>query len=303
MRAHAAMKASGLTFKRLGDVADRIFMPPRSRRVYVPEEYGIPFLQGSHLPHFRPAGLKYVSKYAHANIDEWRIKSGWVLVTRSGTIGRVAVALDQWDDWAASEHIIRIVPETDGQCSPWYIAAWLSSPLGQAQFNAIYGAVVDELTPEHVADILIPVPETERQREIVDAISTLARDAVATKELALLQDATAIEEIGALFPDDYLDEIMLEPASPTGPDIKAPVARVSSELLYQAERRLDAGFYNATTMKAHAVMESSGLHMARLGDVTDEVFIPPCSDACMSSQSMELRSFKAAISSISGPPG
>ena len=200
MQAHHAMAVSGLTMKKLGEVTENIFIPPRSKRIYVDELHGAPFLQGTHIVHFRPADLKYISRSAHKNLDEFTIKSGWVLVTRSGTIGRAAIALQQWDGWAASEHIIRIVPKADGPCPAGYIYAWLSSQLGQAQFNGIYGAVVDELTPSHVANILIPVPETEEQHTMVNSINDLAMDAVATKERALDQDAQAIDFVSRLVP-------------------------------------------------------------------------------------------------------
>ena len=198
MQAHRAMAASGLTMKRLGDVTENIFIPPRFKRVYVDAEHGVPFLQGTHIVHFRPTDLKYLSRSAHKNLDRWIIKAGWVLVTCSGTIGRVAIALEQWNDWAASQHILRVVPKSDGICPAGYIHAWLSSPLGQAQFNGTYGAVVDELTADHVADILIPVPETKEQHEIVASINALAMDAVATKERALEQDAQAVDSVGRL---------------------------------------------------------------------------------------------------------
>lgn len=198
MQAHRAMAASGLAMKKLGDVTESIFIPPRFKRVYVDKEHGVPFLQGTHIVHFRPADLKYLSRSAHKNLGRWTIKAGWVLVTCSGTIGRVAIALKQWNDWAASQHILRVVPKADGPCPAGYIYAWLSSPLGQAQFNGIYGAVVDELTADHVANILIPVPETKEQHEMVRSINDLAMDAIATREQALAQDAQAIDSVSQL---------------------------------------------------------------------------------------------------------
>ena len=200
VQAHYVMATSGLKMQRLGDVTESIFIPPRFKRVYVDQAHGVPFLQGTHLVHFRPTDVKYLSRSAHKNLDRWIIKSGWVLMTCSGTIGRVAIALKQWDDWAASQHILRVVPKAEGQCPAGYIYAWLSSPLGQAQLNGIYGAVVDELTASHAEEILIPVPETEEQREIVNSISALAMDAVATKERALEQDALAVETVRRLMP-------------------------------------------------------------------------------------------------------
>ena len=196
--AHQRLVSSGLNMQRLGDVTDRIFIPPRFKRIYVDSEHGVPFLQGSHLPHFKPADLKYLSLSAHKDLSPWAIQAGWVLVTRSGTIGRVALALEQWDGWIASEHIIRIVPRVDSPCPAGYIYSWLSSPCGQAQFNGVYGAVVDEITAEHVENILIPVPETPEQQVIVRSINGQVLEGMSAKERALELDASAIESVDAL---------------------------------------------------------------------------------------------------------
>ena len=198
MDAHRQLQSSGLAMKRLGDVTERIFIPPRFKRVYVDQDHGIPFLQGTHLPQFKPTDIKYLSQAVHKKIGDWIIRPGWVLVTRSGTIGRVGIALHQWDGWAASEHILRIVPQPCGPCPPGYIYAWLSSPLGQAQFNGVYGAVVDEITAEHVENILIPVPQTGEQQAIVNTVNDLAIRAVATKELALEMDALSVDKLAEL---------------------------------------------------------------------------------------------------------
>ena len=198
MATYRQLETSGLGLKRLGDVTERIFIPPRFRRIYVDQDHGTPFLQGTHLPQFKPTDLKYLSRSAHKDLGAWTIQAGWVLVTCSGTIGRVAIALRQWDGWAASQHILRIVPRADSLCPPGYIYAWLSSPLGQSQFNGVYGAVVEEITAEHVENILIPIPETAEQQAIVDAVNDLALQTVATKERALEMDALSIEKLGEL---------------------------------------------------------------------------------------------------------
>ena len=122
-----------------------------------------------------------------------------MLVTCSGTIGRVGIALRRWDGWAASQHIMRIVPRLGGSCPPGYVYAWLSSPLGQAQFNGVYGAVVDEITAAQVENILIPVPQTREQQAIVNTVNDLAIRAVATKELALEMDAQSVDKLAELF--------------------------------------------------------------------------------------------------------
>ncbi len=190
-----ALESSYLNPKKLADVTESIFIPPRFKRVYVEKEHGVPFLQGSHIVHFEPADLKYLSRAAHKRLERWIIKEGWILVTCSGTIGRVTIALPQWNNWAASQHILRIVPLANGPCPPGYIYAYLKSELGQAQFNGIYGAVVDELTAEHVEDILIPVPETPEQHDAVKSINDLALESMRTKELALGYDVSAVNSV------------------------------------------------------------------------------------------------------------
>jgi type I restriction enzyme S subunit len=185
-RAKQALKSTGMPLKRLEQVTGRVFIPPRFKRIYVDKDHGIPFLQGSHVVHFQPADLKYLSREAQKNLDTWIIEHGWVLVTCSGTIGRVTIAPDGWHLWAASQHILRIVPNDEGPCPGGYVYAFLASSCGQAQLTShIYGAVVDELTEDQARSIMIPIPRTNRQRHTVRAINTLALEATKKKQQAV----------------------------------------------------------------------------------------------------------------------
>jgi type I restriction enzyme S subunit len=170
---------------RLGDVAIRIFIPPRFKRIYVSPEYGVPFLQGSHVPMIKPYDLKYLSRRAHPDLSRWIIHQGWVLVTCSGTIGLVALVPKTLDGWAASQHIERIIPNTQ-RCHAGYIAAFLMTPYGQHQLTSkIYGGVVDELTEEDTAAIWLP----DAPLEVQERIGTLVVQAFEKKE-----EANAIED-------------------------------------------------------------------------------------------------------------
>ncbi len=202
-QAITALQQSGIPLRRLGDedITERIFVPARFKRIYVTEQHGVPFLQGSHLVHFQPADLKYLSRKAHKSLSQWIIKKGWVLVTCSGTIGRVTIALDSWDGWAASQHIMRIIPRSGGPCPAGYIYAFLSSPLGQAQFNGVYGAVVDELTAEDAGNILIPVPENQQQKAIIATINELSLESIREKEKAVHLAEQAVARVNEFLPN------------------------------------------------------------------------------------------------------
>lgn len=140
----------------LHTLVDDVVVAPRFKRIYVSQEHGVPLLQGSHLPQMRPYDLKYLSRTQQKNLECWIVRKGWVLVTCSGTIGRVGMVSSYWDKWAASQHLLRVVPNYS-KGHPGYIAAFLMTPYGQHQLTAkIYGGVVDELTAEDTSVVWIP---------------------------------------------------------------------------------------------------------------------------------------------------
>jgi hypothetical protein len=200
VHALAALKASGMKTKLLGDVTERVFMPTRFKRTYVSAEHGIPFLQGSHVVQFRPADIKFLSTAAH-NIEPYLIHHGWLLVTRSGSTGRVSLVPPEWDGWAASEHVFRIVPKEKGGCPAGYLATFLESPIGQAQLSAqVYGAVVDELTEEQVRSVEVPLPSTQAQRRKVKQIDELAWKGLRERAAAVRSFGKASDDLSALLP-------------------------------------------------------------------------------------------------------
>lgn len=208
------LRHSGLTLKTLGEVTERIFIPPRFKRIYVKKTHGVPFLQGGHVVHFQPANIKYLSLTAHERIERWIIEAGWVLVTCSGTIGRVTIAPPSWHQWAASQHILRIIPKTDSPCPSGYICAYLSSELGQAQLTSqIYGAVVDEITEEQARSVLIPVPVTPKQKALVADIARAALESVRAKDIAVGLAQQSVGGIGELIPDMKSEDVELEDAA------------------------------------------------------------------------------------------
>ncbi len=216
MHALAALRACGMETRPLGDVTERVFMPTRFKRTYVSEDHGVPFLQGSHVVQLQPADLKYLSRAAHENLEPYLIRHGWILLTRSGTTGRVALVPAEWDGWAASEHIFRIIPDAQGACPAGYLATFLGSPIGQAQLSAqVYGAVVDELTEEQVRSVRIPIPATRAERLKVKRVNELAMEALHQRAEAVASAIRATGSLAGLLPYDA-QGWSLDEASPSG---------------------------------------------------------------------------------------
>ncbi|MEM1552967.1 MAG: hypothetical protein QXH03_09925 [Candidatus Bathyarchaeia archaeon] len=176
----------------LGDVAARIFIPPRFKRIYVAPKYGVPFLQGLHVPMMKPYDLKYLSRRANErHIDECLIHTGWLLVTRSGTVGRVMLVPNALDGWAASEHCLRIIPNLQ-RAHAGYLAAFLMTPYGQHQLmSKIYGGVVDELTADDTASVWLP----DAPLEVQTRIGALVVEAFEKREKANAIENTAIAHL------------------------------------------------------------------------------------------------------------
>ena len=130
--------------QKLGLIADT-FVPKRFKRAYVKEPIaGIPLLQGSHISQFKPQDVKF-NWNKMKNINEYIVKKGWILVTASGTIGKVSIVNNYLSDWAATNHILRVLPHVD-DIHPGYLTAYLQSDYGWAQFQRLsYGSVVDEI--------------------------------------------------------------------------------------------------------------------------------------------------------------
>lgn len=178
----------------LGNITAGIIVAPRFKRIYVPKEYGVPFLQGSHLPQMRPYDLKYLSRTQQKNLEKWIIHKGWVLVTCSGTIGRVGLVSSYMDKWSASEHLLRIVPDYN-KGHPGYIAAFLMTPYGQHQLTAkIYGGVVDELTEDDTSAVWIPNAAMEIQKEVGEQVA----QAFEKKDEASVIEEAAIRKVESL---------------------------------------------------------------------------------------------------------
>ena len=197
-RALDTLKRSGLSLSPLGEITSRVFIPPRFKRIYVESEYGAPFLQGSHIVHFQPADVKYLSRTAHKRLDRWIIRSGWLLVTCSGTVGRVTICPSEWDGWAASQHILRIVPD-ESACLSGYLYAFLASPIGHVQLTArIYGAVVDELTEDQVKSVLVPLPETNEQRDLVRQVDRDTQRAIRLRSRAVSLATDTVNRVNTI---------------------------------------------------------------------------------------------------------
>lgn len=123
-----------------------------------------------------------------------RVRRGDIVVTRSGTIGRVAYITGRLHNAIVSDDLIRIRVEDEDL--RFYIFAYLQSKYAQDQMSRNeYGAVQQHLEPEHIRNILIPLSD---DRSLMKGIIAGVRNSMELRERLEAQSAANFDSITTL---------------------------------------------------------------------------------------------------------
>lgn len=184
-----ALSHSPYALAPLRGMAERIFYGVRASRIYVSKkEHAIPFLTGASIAQSDLSNTKLISKKYSPAIDEMSIKKGWVLITRSGTVGVTAWSNGNFEGKYGSEDIIRFVPNNKMKGGTIY--AFLASKYGHSLLTqGSFGAVIQHIEPAFVGDIMVPLFPDELQNRVQD----LMDDSATLREKAASAKAEAIE--------------------------------------------------------------------------------------------------------------
>ena len=107
----------------------------------------------------------------HKTAKDFEIREGWLLTTRSGTLGDTVYALPCIDKYSVSEDAIRIVLNKNSEISNKYLFAFLKSNIGKnSLLSGSYGSVILHLNEDYVGDIKVPVFK-EKFEEIEKKVS------------------------------------------------------------------------------------------------------------------------------------
>lgn len=158
-------------------ISKDIILPGRFKRVYVEEGQGRIFIGGKQLWELDPCNKKYLSLSQHGERIEKQLElhENMTLITCSGTIGKVALVGKHWENWAANQHIIRIVPADDSIAG--YLNIFLASVYGYHLITRhTYGAVIDEIDDTHVSKIPIPLLKNHDVQIKINALALEANE-------------------------------------------------------------------------------------------------------------------------------
>lgn len=141
----------------LGDdgLIDNAYYPGRYKRIYNENGTGEPFYLPSQLEEIYPKPTKYISHLTAVSLQNDRIKANNLLLSRSGTIGKCAISSKTTIDKLFSDDVIRVSFKDNADLG--YVYAFLNTETGLLILQSNnYGAVIDHIEPEHLANVPIP---------------------------------------------------------------------------------------------------------------------------------------------------
>ncbi|NIU87226.1 MAG: hypothetical protein GWN56_08040 [Nitrosopumilaceae archaeon] len=181
----------------LGDlVVDRgIFYPGRHKRNYVKStDKSLPFYSGTQILQIRPFDIKY-QPIDYRPARNHVVEKDWILITRSGSTGRVVIVGDELDGTMITEHVIRVIIDPN-LINPYYVYAYLASEnIGKVLMEkGIYASVVDHISPEFVSTIPVPRLNPKLEEKIAQDVRIAEKERTLAN-IMLKESMTSIENI------------------------------------------------------------------------------------------------------------
>jgi len=193
MEARELLRKLPVVKELLSSITEGIYHAGRESRLWVEtDEYGVPFMGSTDVLASDLSSLPLISKRQVRANPNFTIRPGWTLITRSGTIGRMAYARNDMDGVACSEHVMRVVPDTS-KVKPGYVYAYLSSKFGlPIVLSGTYGSIIQSIEPHHIADL--PVPRLGAVENRVHELVQQAADLRTESNELIASQVKALEE-------------------------------------------------------------------------------------------------------------
>ena len=191
-----------LSIEPLEKVTKRVWWMSRFKRVFGAD--GVPYLSADELFSVNPPITKRVMLEQAENAEEFFVKSGWIVMARSGQVyglnGSVSL-MTKWHESAfLSDDLVRIIPDTD-KIRPGYLFTALGHPtLGRPLvIRNAYGTSIPHLDPSDIAAVPIVRLANDVESKIADA---------AEKAVALRAEADTLENEMAQRATELIDRYL-----------------------------------------------------------------------------------------------
>jgi restriction endonuclease S subunit len=193
----------------LGEICDVQAGGPAVRR-NEQVQAGVPLVRPADLQHNRisaQSAMVRVDPETARGLRKYRVVTDDILVTRTGTVGRVALVTDGESGWLYNTHLLRVRAHDPAQVP--YLLAYLShrGVSDWLERRAAGTTGMRSITVRTLLDLPISLPPLDRQREIGAALKAVDEKIRAHEEVVRV--TTELRET--------LAELLMANRLPTGP--------------------------------------------------------------------------------------
>lgn len=249
------LKESKLELTSLQKESSSIFKGNIFKRSYVLDSNkGLPFMTASDMMKTELKCGKFVSKKFTRQAGELLLKKGWILISRSGTLGNTAYVNENFEGIIGSDDLIRVVPN-ELNINKELLYVYLSSKYGYGLLTQSgYGGVVKHIEPEQIQNLPIPIFSEPIQQEV--------------KELILEASKLRVEASKVLSDAVHL----MESALPNFCSSNVYVSRISQR--QQHSLRLDSTYQTNSIDKFYSDAQKTGAILKSVRNISELVFTP-----------------------------
>ena len=134
-----------------------IFNGPKFSRLYTSDpEYGVPFLGSTDMLEADFTYMPLLHKKIANRLPYLEVRPGMTMISCSGTVGRTTYVRSDMTGFWSSQHTMKVNPDTN-RILPGYLHAFLQSNYGIPVItSSAYGAIIQHIEPDHIADLPVP---------------------------------------------------------------------------------------------------------------------------------------------------
>jgi len=146
-------------------------------------EYGYRFLRSAGILKLGFDNEPLVSREQIDANPLFRCPKGTTLITRSGTIGRMAYCNEHMADMAMSQDVLKVVPDEE-KISAGYLYSFLKSCYGlPIVVGGTFGSIIVHIEAENISEMSIPRFGHEKEKEVGDKVDRAAANRCRAFEL------------------------------------------------------------------------------------------------------------------------
>jgi hypothetical protein len=236
----------------------KVWMPNRLKGILVSPEYGTPFFSATQVFDMRPIARKFLALEKMSGAKNCFVHNGLILVTRSGSVGRPALAHSPHRGVVISDDLLRI-EALDPKDKGWLYAFLLAPQTRAMTKSAHYGHIIKHLETSHLDALPIPKVDDATALDFSKRVAKILELRNEGHRLTLEAESQFEKALGPLAVKDWGEE---------GFTVKA------SKCLLSGRRRLDAARHNPGVATIRRFLGKYGQGFSTLPEAGYGVWVP-----------------------------